>query len=218
MFRTKMHLQVETCETAEASRGVIRVEMGDRRNPGEAARSTASAGGMTQSARSLEQELSELYRATAANLFRYGLLLTRNVGLAQDAVQETFLKYYIYRRQGELQAERAWLFRVLRNYILDQQKSHGTKMSVSLDAARDYQDGAHSPEKAFERSEAVNLALEILSPRELQCLQLRTEGFSYKEIAGILAIEPGTVGALLARSTDKIRRAFGEETVLCEAL
>jgi RNA polymerase sigma factor (sigma-70 family) len=84
-------------------------------------------------------------------------------------------------------------------------------MSVGLDDAGDCQDRSHSPEKAFECSEAMKRALEILSPRELQCLQLRTEGFTYREIGEILAIESGTVGALLARSTEKIRKAFGEE-------
>jgi len=169
-------------------------------------------------AENLKQQLSELYREMAPQLFRYGVLLTRNPSIAQDAVQETFLKYYVQRQQGEVQAERAWLFRVLRNYVLDQQKSLGTKLSVGLEEARSYPDKGYSPEKVFAQSEAMKLALQVLSPRELQCLQLRTEGFTYKEIAEILDIEPGTVGALLARSSDKIRKAFGEERLPCEAL
>ena len=72
---------------------------------------------------SLEQEVTELYRSTAGHLLRYALLLTENGSLAQEAVQETFLKFYVQRASGELRATgRAWLFRVLRNYILDQQK------------------------------------------------------------------------------------------------
>ncbi len=167
----------------------------------------------------LDQELSELYRTTARQLFRYGLLLSRNVGLVEDAVQETFLKFHVQREQrGAIQDQKAWLFRVLHNYILDQQKSHSTKMSVDLKAAYECADKAQSPERVFQYSEAMRLALALLSPREMQCLQLRAEGFSYKEIAGILVIEPGTVGALLTRSSEKIRRAFGKEGLPCEAL
>jgi DNA-directed RNA polymerase specialized sigma24 family protein len=38
-----------------------------------------------------------------------------------------------------------------------------------------------------------------------QCVQLRSEGFDYTEIAAELAIRPGTVGALLHRATEKLR-------------
>jgi len=166
----------------------------------------------------LDQELSDLYRANAEAMFRYGLLLTRNVGLAQDAVQEAFLKYCIQRKRGELNDDRAWLFRVLRNYILDSQKALGFRMSVGLEAASACQDTNNSPQQAVEHSEAMERVLKILSPRELQCVQLRAEGFSYKEIASILGIVPGTVGTLLARSAEKIRNEFGEEELPCEAV
>ncbi|MBZ5568571.1 MAG: RNA polymerase sigma factor [Acidobacteriia bacterium] len=167
---------------------------------------------------SLEQEVTELYQSTAGHLLRYAFLLTRDGSLAQEAVQETFLKFYVQRASGALHsAGRAWLFRVIRNYILDQQKSLSARSSVSLDLARGCADKRHSPDKELERSEAVRQAFRLLSPRELECLQLRSEGFTYKEIGGILGIEPGTVGALLARGGDKIRKAFGKREVPCEA-
>jgi RNA polymerase sigma-70 factor, ECF subfamily len=180
---------------------------------------TGPAGSPDASAASspLHQELAELYQEIAGGLFRYGLVLTRNVSLVQDAVQEAFLKFYLQRQKEEIDGPEAWLFRVLRNYILDQQKSFTEKMSVALEEAKDCHQGNDSPEREFERSEAMEKIVEILSPRELQCLQLRTEGFSYKEIAEILAVQPGTVGALLARSSDKIRRAFSREVQPCEA-
>jgi RNA polymerase sigma-70 factor (ECF subfamily) len=173
---------------------------------------------VAESSLTFEGDLAELYREMAPQLFRYGVLLTRDFSLAQDAVQETFLRYYLQRKQGEVKAERAWLFRVLRNYVLDLQKSVASKMSVGLEEARFYPDKSHSPDRVFEQSEAVKVAIQVLSPRELQCLQLRTEGFSYREIAQILGIETGTVGALLARGADKIRKAFGGEGLPCEAL
>jgi DNA-directed RNA polymerase specialized sigma24 family protein len=55
--------------------------------------------------------------------------------------------------------------------------------------------------------------LEIgLSPREIECIRLRTEDLSYEEIAGVLGLRPGTVGALLARAHGKIRKAVGHGT------
>jgi len=165
----------------------------------------------------LADELSELYRDIAGPLFRYALLLTRDPSQAQDAVQETFLKYYVQRRRGETPEGRAWLFRVLRNHVIDQQKSAGAKRAVALEAVHDREDRTQSPHLAFECSEAMQLVLEVLTPREFQCLQLRAEGFSYKEIGDILTIGCGTVGALLARGSEKIRKAFAEEGLPCEA-
>ncbi len=165
----------------------------------------------------LNQELTDLYRATAGQLYRFALLLTKDPSLAQDAVHETFLKYYLQRKRGEIPEERAWLYRVLRNYVIDQQKSAGSRKSVSLEEAHESEDKTQSPHKALEISEAMQLVLEVLSPREFQCLQLRAEGFSYREIAEILDINSGTVGALLARGSEKIRNAFGEEGLPCEA-
>jgi DNA-directed RNA polymerase specialized sigma24 family protein len=46
-----------------------------------------------------------------------------------------------------------------------------------------------------------------LSPREIECVRLRAEGLRYEEIAGVLGLQSGTVGALLARAHKKIRQA-----------
>jgi RNA polymerase sigma-70 factor, ECF subfamily len=174
---------------------------------------------ISSSPASVEQEVTDLYRSTAGNLLHYALLLARNGSLAQEAVQEAFLKFYIQRARGDLHtgSGRAWLYRVVRNYILDQQRYLNTRTTVSLDEALGCHDKRHSPYTELERSEAVHRALRLLSPRELECLQLRTEGCTYKEIGTILGIESGTVGALLARAGEKIRKAFGHEEVACEA-
>ncbi len=196
----------------------LKVDKGDPSRLGDADLSAERRRKAVGSERSVAQELTELYESTAASLFRYGLVLTQNGSLVQDGIQETFLKYYLQRLGGEPSPGRAWFFRVLRNYILDQQKSTGAKMAVSLEDVHPDQSSSGSPEHMVQRSQALRLALQVLTPREIQCLQLRREGFSYKEIASILGIRKGTVGALLTRSSDKIRKAFGEEGLPCEVL
>lgn len=217
MFRRKKRLTEEHGEKEKSSPALSR-ETGDQSKPAEPMVPSSSASNSDANL-TLDQQLAEMYRTNAESLFRYGLLLTHNISLAQDAVQETFLRYCQQRKQGQLRDDRAWLFRVLRNYILDSQKSLSSRLSVGLDAASTYQSTTYSPQEAVEYSEAMKNALRILSPRELQCVQLRAEGFSYKEISSILGIVPGTVGTLLARSAEKIRKELGEEGELpCEAL
>ncbi len=164
----------------------------------------------------LEDEVTELYRSTAGRLLGYAMVLAGNASVAQEAVQEAFLRYYVERAKGELQSGSGrWLFRVTRNYILDQHKSSSARTSVSLDQALTYGDERQSPHALLERSEAITQALRILSPREIECLQLRSDGFTYQEIGDILEIESGTVGSLLTRAGKKIRRAFSQPEV-CE--
>jgi len=217
MFRKEKRLPESEGVTREIALPIAPMSSGDQSKP-IPTMDTSSNSPMTETPLSLDEELSELYRTNAEAMFRYGLLLTRNGSLAQDAVHETFVKYCVQRRQGELTDDRAWLFRVMRNYILDAQKSLSSRLSVGLEAASGCSDPTNSPQQALEYSEVLQQVMKILSPRELQCVQLRAEGFSYKEIATILGIVPGTVGTLLTRSSEKIRKALGKDGLPCDAL
>jgi RNA polymerase sigma-70 factor (ECF subfamily) len=59
---------------------------------------------------------------------------------------------------------------------------------------------------AKERHHRLGRALSRLSPQERQCLDLRSEGLSYREIGGILGIRIATVATFLARGIQKILR------------
>jgi DNA-directed RNA polymerase specialized sigma24 family protein len=44
-----------------------------------------------------------------------------------------------------------------------------------------------------------------LSRRQLQCIVLRINGYSYAEIGRALGIQVGTVSAMISRATQKLR-------------
>lgn len=48
--------------------------------------------------------------------------------------------------------------------------------------------------------------LDALTPRELECLRLRSEGMRYSEIAEVLSVHTGTVATLLSRCGSRIRQ------------
>jgi len=132
--------------------------------------------------------------------------MTRDWGRAQDSVQETFLHYLACRAHGEtIRHPRAWLFRALRNQVLDAAKK---KKEVTLDDVADAAAGQAAPEVDFRQPELEGRIRGVLAPRELQCFRMRAEGLRYEEIAARLQVRPGTVGALLARAQDKMRRAL----------
>jgi RNA polymerase sigma-70 factor (ECF subfamily) len=153
----------------------------------------------------LEKEVTHLYEECASGLLRYGTGLALNRELAQEALQESFLRYFVSRTEGQnIENPKAWLYRVLRNYLFDRLKEAGEKHKVSMEEISDQAGHLDDPEKNYIQSEALRNAERLLAPRELECLRLRVEGFGYNEIASILGIRPGTIGATLARALNKI--------------
>lgn len=160
----------------------------------------------------LEDEIVQLYEAAFKGLFRYAMAIIRDRELAEDAIQECFLRYFIARKEGQsILNARAWLYRVLRNRLLDLKKSARLNYDVSIEAAVRYPDWTQSPEAHLRRAELSRDLLAPLTAREQECFQLRLEGLRYDEIATVLRIRSGTVGAMLARALNKIQRVMDRE-------
>jgi RNA polymerase sigma-70 factor, ECF subfamily len=156
----------------------------------------------------VEAEVIDLYQQNAPGLFRFAEALVRDREMAQDALQEVYLRYFIARSSGqEIQNGKSWLYRVLRNYLLDRVKEAAFRNKASLEEAETIPD-LSDPEQEYLRAFTRKQILDALAPRELECLQLRAEGFDYREIAQILSVRSGTVGATLARALKKIRKAL----------
>jgi RNA polymerase sigma-70 factor (ECF subfamily) len=157
-------------------------------------------------AESAREETIRAYQLHAGVLLGYAHRLTRDDALAQDAVQETFLRFFLALVQGEgIQNARAWLCRVAHNYVCATLRSAPVRTAVPLEEAGEYrlQDERSMP-GADRAAEWIEAAKQLLAPREWQCVQLRAEGFDYTEIAIKLEIRPGTVGSLLHRAGEKL--------------
>jgi len=144
----------------------------------------------------------------AHNLARW---LLRNEQDAQDVVQEAFLR--AFKSFGGFHGSngRAWLLTIVRNtsYTL-LKKNQAVDLTTTFDEeihASSYE--SVSPATILEHSETAELIKEAMDelPAEFrEILALRhQEGLSYKEIADIAQIPPGTVMSRLARARAKLR-------------
>jgi RNA polymerase sigma-70 factor (ECF subfamily) len=144
----------------------------------------------------------------AHNLARW---LLRNEQDAQDVVQEAYLR--AFRSFGGFHGTngRAWLLTIVRNtsYTL-LKKNHAVDLTTTFD--EEIHVSGHesvSPATVLEHSENAALIREAMDelPTEFrEILTLRhQEGLSYKEIADIAQIPPGTVMSRLARARAKLR-------------
>jgi RNA polymerase sigma factor (sigma-70 family) len=147
----------------------------------------------------------------AHNLARW---LLRNEQDAQDVVQEAFLR--AFRSFGGFHGSngRAWLLTIVRNtsYTL-LKKNRAVDLTTTFDEeihAPGYE--SVSPATILEHSEDAELIREAMDelPAEFrEILTLRhQEGLSYKEIADIAQIPPGTVMSRLARARAKLRECL----------
>ena len=162
----------------------------------------------------IEEEIAALYEREADGLLRYAVSISANREMAHDALQEAFFRFFLCRSGGQqIHSPRGWLFRVARNYVLDQKKA-GKRKEVGMESLRNMAGPAAQPESAGQAWELLRDLPQIgLSPRELECVRLRMEDLRYDEIARVLGLQAGTVGALLARAHAKIRKAVNGEMV-----
>ncbi|MEP7366649.1 MAG: sigma-70 family RNA polymerase sigma factor [Acidobacteriota bacterium] len=187
-----------------------------RDNTGEALlKAWASAKPSTDAASSvLVHELQALYDAYAEPLLRFGVNATADLEFARESVQEVFLRYAELRQAAPTPPTPfLWLLRELRFAIArrgrDRDRRAGGKLSRYLPA-----DPAPSPEAQALLSEARRIVNRLAAPRELECFLLRSEGLSYLEIADVMGISIGTVGATLARAVRKLELAVDLTEVL----
>jgi RNA polymerase sigma-70 factor, ECF subfamily len=184
----------------------------------DAIRPACEAGSVAQTAGGMGDSFIDhfvpLYRATFEGLFRYAVAISRNRDVAEDAVQECFLRYIVARKDGQsIDNAKAWLYRVLRNLLLDLNKKAGPDSSFSLEVVRRQADPQQEPEAVYRGAELKAHLASVLTARELECMQLRIEGLRYDEIAQVLQIRPGTVGALLGRALKKAQKVFRFERI-----
>ncbi len=153
--------------------------------------------------------IDSLFDSWGPSLYRYAFRLGGSRELAEDAVQEAFMALYRQSVCGKgVDNPRGWTLCVVRQQISRHrrdQRRHGEELQPSdaLDAlsARDNEQAEGGGE-----ADLPNL-LSVLTRREEEVVLLRMESLKYREIASQLGVSSKTVGALLARALEKLKRA-----------
>ncbi len=156
----------------------------------------------------------------------YGILyrLLGNRADAEDAAQHVFLKLYHtperIRLQNDGSSLAGWLYRVAVNTGYNTLRSRKRRYKWHIIFARFWPgDGASVDPAHLAESKALQISvrdtLAKMKPRDAKLLLLRHSGLSYKELAVILNVAPGSIGPLLTRAEHafekEYRLAFPEE-------
>jgi RNA polymerase sigma-70 factor (ECF subfamily) len=159
--------------------------------------------------------------AAAYNLARW---LAKDPSLADDIVQDAFVRALSYFNTFKGGDARAWLLRIVRNAAYGTLAARTRRPTASLEEAGLLPDGEHAPheiadaadnpEAALSRTEGyarLDQALAALPTELRECLVLHElEELSYKEIAQITGVPIGTVMSRLWRARQALMRDQGK--------
>ena len=148
----------------------------------------------------------------------YGLILraVRDKGIAEDLVQETFLR--VWNGAGSFDAHRgavgAWLLAIARNRAIDYLRGHGkrTRNTVQLDETEAPSLFADLGKQSahFDVIKQLKSALGRLGGNERAAIELAYfEGMSQTEIAAHMGQPLGTVKTWMRRALQQMREALG---------
>ncbi len=160
-----------------------------------------------------EWETEQLFAEHASNLMRYVRSQVRNVTDVDDIAQETFVRYFRVRCNGEsIENPKAWLYRVGRRLALDQaKKSKPVLLDESGWRAVEADHFQMPTEGSDGRSlRSSELPWHLLSDTERECLLLRAEGLTFREVGEVLDVSISTVASYVSRAIKKLRRAVTE--------
>ena len=147
-----------------------------------------------------ESGLRDAYSAHAGELYRFALRGLGDPGLAQDAVQETFLRAWqsAGRYDPTLASLRVWLFAIARNVLVD---LHRRRTKASFAAVTGDEGGvadslppvADGTDAVVDRA-VVLAALDRLSVEQRQVIvETYLRGRSYDDLAAECGVPAGTL-------------------------
>ncbi len=158
------------------------------------------------------QRYESLVAAFYQDVFRYAYWLCKSKPLAEDLVQETFLR--AWRSLESLQddkAAKAWLFTILRRENARLYERYRPEL-VDIEGRSIAENDQLEPDSRMDREllhNAINrLESEYREPLLLQVIG----GFSGKEIADILDLNNNTVMTRLFRARSKLEQEFNLES------
>ncbi|NND82775.1 MAG: sigma-70 family RNA polymerase sigma factor [Gammaproteobacteria bacterium] len=160
---------------------------------------------------SKKRKYALLIEAHAQDLYKYALWLCKDKVMAEDVMQEAFLRAWkSLDSLREAKAAKGWLFTIFRREHARQfeRKQFQYRDVESMDTLADAQIGYDDSPQAFALRNALRrLPAEYREPLELQVLG----GFSCEEIASLLDISTSAVMTRLFRARKKMRHYLGVE-------
>ena len=161
------------------------------------------------------EALGELYDRHASTALATALRVVGSREEAEDVVHEAFVAVWrkIDRFDAERGALRAWLMTVVRNRAIDRVRARRPRIDLDDADERSLLRTGPNPtwEAALARASAsdIQTALADLPDEQRRAVELAYfEGYTYREVADLTGVPPGTANGRLRLALAKLREAL----------
>jgi RNA polymerase sigma-70 factor (ECF subfamily) len=139
-----------------------------------------------------ERDVREAYAAHAAELYGFAVRSLGDSGLAEEAVQETFLRAWRAgdRFDPQIGSLRTWLFAILRNVVIDLGRARASRPTVSDKGLEPTVEPFEDALLAWQIEEAMR---RIGDDHRRVLVETYYRGRPYAEVAEELGVPEGTV-------------------------
>lgn len=168
------------------------------------------------------ESIEELFAALESPLLSYALRLVHELSLAEDIVQEAFVKLQAH--FDDVREPRRWLYRTVHNLALNQQRQAGKIVPLDLGSPdqttglAEMSDASALPDEQMIRLEGIGLvrsSIASLDERSRELIRLKfNEELSYKEISDRTGLTTGHVGYLLHHALKAIAAELSKSGVI----
>jgi len=154
----------------------------------------------------LPTELTRLYDAHAAGLFRLLWRITDSETDARDLLQDVFVKLARQECVNDLQHERGYVFRLARNLAFDWLRRRRTAARVDDRLRVEMLNGVGNPSMDARDDEQLEAALAALPVEQRTVVHLRIwEEMTFEELGRALGIPANTAASRYRYALEKLR-------------
>ena len=153
-------------------------------------------------------DVERIFRAHYARLARVIARVIRDPARAEELAVEVCLKWSVSRKADGENADR-WLYRAAVRTSLNELR-HKMRRS-RYERLVSFVRRSPTPEQLLEarqEQERIRHLFAVIEPRQAELLVLRSQGFSYDELAATLNLNPASVGTLLSRAQQAFRKEY----------
>jgi RNA polymerase sigma-70 factor (ECF subfamily) len=156
-----------------------------------------------------ERDVREAYAAHSGELYGFAVRSLGDAGLAEEAVQETFLRAWKAgeRFDPEIGSLRTWLFAILRNVVIDLGRARASRPRVAEGGVEPSVEPLEQALLAWQVEEAMRRIGD--QHREI-LVETYYRGRPYAEVAAELGIPVGTVKSRVYYALRALRIALEE--------
>jgi RNA polymerase sigma-70 factor, ECF subfamily len=159
---------------------------------------------------SSERDVREAYAAHSGELYGFALRSLGDAGLAEEAVQETFVRAWRAgeRFDPEIASLRTWLFAILRNVVIDFGRARAARPKLSGEAG--VEPSVEPLEQALLSWQVEEAMRRIGADHRHVLVETHFRGRPYSEVAAELGVPEGTIKSRVYYGLRALRVALEE--------